>query len=137
MIYSLKELGVKKIISWSGPGAIKADYSIGDYVIPDDVIDETRQRESTFFRGKGIGFIRQYPTFCPALREVLKKSLESLSIQFYHEGVYVCTEGPRLETAAEINKFNEQVAILEPEVQKIAQQLEKASSSDKTENTAE
>jgi len=104
-IFALKKYGVDKIISWSGPGAINTDYSIGDMVVPDDVIDETRVRESTFFRGKGVGFIRQSPTFCPSLRFILQRALENLSIFHHKKGVYVCTEGPRLETAAEINKY--------------------------------
>jgi len=104
-IHALNEMGVEKIISWSGPGAINKGYSPGDYVVPHDVIDETRRREGTFFRGKGIGFIRQSPTFCPVIRSVLMRVLGELSLNFWDEGVYVCTEGPRLETAAEVNKF--------------------------------
>lgn len=104
-IYALKELGAKQIISWSGPGAITTAYSIGEYVVVDDIIDETHGRESTFYKNKGIGFIRQFPVFCPSLRTCIKSALEKLNIAASHKGTYVCTQGPRLETPAEIRKY--------------------------------
>jgi len=58
-IYALKDVGVKHVLSWSGPGAISPDYAIGQFVIVDDIIDETRRRPSTFFEHGGLGFIRQ------------------------------------------------------------------------------
>ncbi|MDE2217015.1 MAG: MTAP family purine nucleoside phosphorylase [Planctomycetota bacterium] len=104
-IYALKELGVKQIVSWSGPGAINKTYQVGEYVVVDDVVDETHGRESTFYKDRGIGFIRQSPVFCPALRESIKESLGNLKINFSDKGTYVCTQGPRLETPAEIRKY--------------------------------
>jgi 5'-methylthioadenosine phosphorylase len=104
-IYALKELGVKQIVSWSGPGAINISYQIGEYVVIDDVVDETHGRESTFYKNSGIGFIRQSPVFCTTLRECIKNSLENLKIHFFDKGTYVCTQGPRLETPAEIKKY--------------------------------
>jgi 5'-methylthioadenosine phosphorylase len=98
-------LGVRQIVSWSGPGAISTEFKIGQFVIIDDIIDETRRRPSTFFESGGLGFIRQNPVFCPHLRDILAKTLQSLKIEFATRGSYVCTEGPRLETPAEIRKF--------------------------------
>ncbi|MBI4830955.1 MAG: MTAP family purine nucleoside phosphorylase [Candidatus Lindowbacteria bacterium] len=105
-IYALKDLGVKQIISWSGPGAISTDYKIGQLAIVDDLIDETRQRPSTFYEHGGLGFIRQNPVFCPNMRALLRQALTELGYHFSDGGVYVCTEGPRLETPAEIRKFS-------------------------------
>lgn len=105
-IYALKSLGAERVISWSGPGAIRGDkYRPGDFVIPHDIIDETRRRASTFFEGKGWGFIRSHPTFCPQLGRALRDAFQTLDIPVKEGGVYVCTEGPRLETAAEIRKY--------------------------------
>jgi len=104
-IYALKELGVQQIVSWSGPGAINKAYQIGEYVIIDDIVDETHGRESTFYKNRGIGFIRQSPVFCITLRECMKNSLKNLKINFSDKGTYVCTQGPRLETPAEIRKY--------------------------------
>ena len=104
-IYALKDLGVEAIIAWTGPGAINTNYKIGDFVIIDDIIDETHSRASTFFENKGIGFIRMSEPFCPTLRKVLKDTLTNLNLSFKDKGTYVCTQGPRLETKAEIKKY--------------------------------
>ncbi len=105
-IYALKDLGVQQIISWSGPGAIDRNLVIGQFVIVDDIIDETKTRKSTFYINKGVGFVRQNPVFCPTLRQTIKVSLQSVNVLFSGQGTYVCTEGPRLETPAEIKKFS-------------------------------
>ena len=104
-ILALKELGVDRIVAWSGPGAIDTSVPIGDILVPRDVIDETRGRPSTFFEGLGIGFIRQNPVFCPELAEGLRNAIEARQGHCRTGEVYVCTQGPRLETAAEIRKF--------------------------------
>lgn len=104
-IYALKELGIQQIIAWSGPGAINATYAIGEYVLADDIVDETHGRASTFYENQGIGFIRQAPVFCSTVRECLESTLQALDLKFSHSGTYVCTQGPRLETPAEIKKY--------------------------------
>ncbi|MCX8052738.1 MAG: MTAP family purine nucleoside phosphorylase [Armatimonadetes bacterium] len=104
-IWALKELGVERIVSWSGPGAIDPGLAIGEILVPVDIVDETRGRPSTFFEGRGIGFIRQNPVFCPDLAERLRRAIETRQGQCRTGDVYVCTQGPRLETAAEIRKF--------------------------------
>ncbi|MEE8206341.1 MAG: MTAP family purine nucleoside phosphorylase, partial [Nitrospinaceae bacterium] len=76
-----------------------------DFVVPHDIIDETRNRESTFFKNSGVGFIRQSHPFCPEVREVLRDAVHHSGIPHHEQGVYVCTEGPRLESPAEIKKF--------------------------------
>jgi 5'-methylthioadenosine phosphorylase len=104
-VYALKDHGVEWVLSWSGPGIINRLYQIGDLVLADDVIDETAGRASTFFAGKGWGFIRQNPVFCPQLSEVVHRALVGLQIRHILGGTYVCTRGPRLETPAEIHKY--------------------------------
>jgi 5'-methylthioadenosine phosphorylase len=104
-IYALKELGVERIVAWSGPGAIDPGIPIGDLLVPGDLIDETRGRASTFYEGLGIGFIRQNPVFCPDLALSLATAIEARQGHCRSEDVYVCTQGPRLETKAEIRKF--------------------------------
>jgi 5'-methylthioadenosine phosphorylase len=104
-IYALKEMGVKRIVSWSGPGIINTAFKPGDFVIPHDLIDETRNRESTFFENTGVGFIRQSEPFCPEIRQVLHDAVHGLGVPHHERAVYACTEGPRLETPAEIRKL--------------------------------
>jgi len=104
-IWALKELGVQRIVAWSGPGAIDPGIPIGDILVPGDIIDETRGRATTYFEGLGIGFIRQNPVFCPCLSESLRAAIVSRYGHCRTDDVYVCTQGPRLETRAEIRKF--------------------------------
>ena len=104
--YALKDRGVENMLAWSGPGALEESFAVGDFVIPDDIIDETKHRKSTFFdSAAGLGFIRQNPVFCPGLRRSLSKAMQDLGLTFIEGATYVCTEGPRLETPAEIKKF--------------------------------
>lgn len=104
-IYAAKKLGCKRIIAWTGPGGISKKLEIGDIAIPHDIIDFTKKRDYTFFENRGLGFIRVNPCFCPSLREMIISSCNIMGIKNYSKGVYVCTEGPRLETVAEINMF--------------------------------
>jgi 5'-methylthioadenosine phosphorylase len=68
-------------------------------------VDETRGRAYTFFEGLGIGFLRQNPVFCPELAASLTRTIESKIGHCRASDIYVCTQGPRLETRAEIRKF--------------------------------
>ncbi|MBI4596630.1 MAG: MTAP family purine nucleoside phosphorylase [Candidatus Tectomicrobia bacterium] len=104
-LWALKEAGVEKIISWTAPGAINESFYPGDLVIPHDILDETKFGPYTFFEGKGLGFIRQNPVFCPELRKVYREKLADSQFNCHSEGVYVATTGPRLETPSEIKKF--------------------------------
>jgi len=104
-LFALKELGVEKVLAWCAPGAITEAMEPGHLVAPDDILDETRGEPYTFFPGRGLGFIRQNPVFCPEMRRILVRILKSGSFPFHETGVYVATSGPRLETPAEIRKF--------------------------------
>lgn len=104
-LWALKECGVERIVGWSGPGIINPHFKPGELAIPHDLLDETKNRPSTFFHDTGLGFIRQAEPFCSQVRESLAHSLHTLAHRFWNESVYVCTQGPRLETRAEIRKF--------------------------------
>ncbi len=107
-IYAAKSLGVTRIVAWTGPGAISRKVRPGDLVLPDDLLDFTRNRPSTFYEGKGIGFLRQNPVFCERLRDALRGVAtrrgggREAGKRIHFGGTYACTEGPRLETPAEI-----------------------------------
>jgi len=104
-VWALKERSVTEVISWSGPGAIDDTLRIGQYVVPDDVLDETRGRVGTFFQDTGLGLLRQNPVFCPRLSAALQTAGQAREPEPRIGATYVCTEGPRLETPAEIRKY--------------------------------
>jgi len=104
-IYALKDRGVRAIVSWSETRALCHNYTIGHYVVASDVIDETHSRTHTFFENRGLGVVRQWPVFCPSLREALATTLTAENCQYKDHGVYVCIEGPRRETPAEAAKY--------------------------------
>jgi 5'-methylthioadenosine phosphorylase len=104
-IYAAKYLDVSRILTWSGPGGINAHLKPGMLFLPDDILDFTKRRDYTFFEKNGLGFIRQYPVFCPEIREIALNVIKRRHLPVKNGGVYVCTEGPRLETPAEIRAF--------------------------------
>ena len=101
-VYALKELGAQAILSWTGPAALASHLPVGRLVLPDDLIDLTRGRKHTFFEHSPLGRARQAPVFCPELRRVCEQGLKDLDLEATQGGTYVCTEGPRLETLAEV-----------------------------------
>lgn len=105
-IWGFKKLGVERILSISAVGGIKKELRPGDIVILNQVLDMTRNRESTFYDGKGgvvhIDFTKPY---CPELRDAVLKAGRSINVSLKKGVTYVAVEGPRLETASEIKGF--------------------------------
>lgn len=104
-IYALKDLGVRAVFSWSETRALNHNYKIGQFVVVDDLIDETHSRPNTFFENQGIGVVRQWPVLCPTLMRSCLTSLSEEQCACAASGVYVCIEGPRRETPAEARKY--------------------------------
>jgi 5'-methylthioadenosine phosphorylase len=107
-IYALKSLGVEYIISASAVGSLKQEAKPLDLVIPDQFIDRTRQRVSTFF-GEGIvAHIAFGDPVCPQLAALVADAADSLDlpgITVHRGGTYVCMEGPAFSTKAESNLY--------------------------------
>ncbi len=101
-MYALKDLGVDHVLSWGPAGAITHSISVGDMVIPGDVIDLTTTRAKTFYENSPLGFLRQFPVFCPWLRMITADVLESMKLMHQPSGVMAVSDGPRLETPAEV-----------------------------------
>lgn len=104
-IYALKELGTTHILSWSASRAISHNYRLGQFAIVDDLIDETRRRTNTFFEQSLMVDLRQWPVFCPWLRSAVSEAMDELEIGCVPRGTYLCSEGPRRETRAEVQKY--------------------------------
>lgn len=104
---ALRDAGVKKIIAVNTVGAISPDLYPGDLLIPDQLIDYTWGREHTIFDGLntlGDHVDFTYP-FTRSIREILIAEAKKLSLPYTAQGCVGCTQGPRLETAAEIQRL--------------------------------
>ena len=100
-VYAMKLLGVQRIISVSAVGSLKENLKPGEFLVPDQFVDRTKCRVSTFF-GAGlvahVGFDK--PT-CPQVSNVLGDASEACGVGIHGRGTYVCIEGPQFSTLAE------------------------------------
>jgi len=100
-VYALKSLGVERIISVSACGSMKEAVAPLDIVIPDQIIDRTKGRDSTFF-GHGLAVhISFAEPFCPELSDILYAAAKKVGAKVHKGGTYVCIEGPRFSSKAE------------------------------------
>ena len=105
-IDGFKQLGIENIISITATGGINRVFNPGDVILPDNAIDMTNGREQTFYDKGTIYHIDFTEPFCMRLRGLVKIAAEKAGVDIKDGGVYVCTNGPRLETAAEIKAFD-------------------------------
>ena len=107
-IYAMKQLGVEYLISASAVGSLKEEAKPLDMVVPDQFIDRTKNRISTFF-GEGIvAHITFADPVCNQLAKVVADAVESLEladVTLHRGGTYVCMEGPAFSTKAESNLY--------------------------------
>ncbi len=107
-IYAMKQLGVEYIISASAVGSLIEEAKPLDMVIPDQFIDRTKNRESTFFGEGLVAHIAFGDPVCPNLASVLADAVESLNLSelnLHRGGTYVCMEGPAFSTKAESHLY--------------------------------
>jgi 5'-methylthioadenosine phosphorylase len=104
-IFAFKKLGVQRIISVSAVGSLRENIAPGHLVVPDQFIDRTTQRPSTFF-GKGlVAHVSLANPFCPDLSGMLVQAAKAESATVHSGGTYVCMEGPQFSTRAESNLY--------------------------------
>ena len=100
-VFALKRLGVERILSVSAVGSLKEKYAPLHMVIPDQFVDRTTQRKSTFF-GRGlVAHVAFAHPFCPRLSSVMAEACREAGATFHVGGTYVCIEGPQFSTRAE------------------------------------
>lgn len=105
-IWGLSELGVKKILSVSAAGGISPGMRPGVLAVPDQIIDMTSGRASTFYDGEEVVHVDLTQPYCPYLRSQVLSASQDAGVPVIGSGNYVCVNGPRLETAAEIRTFS-------------------------------
>jgi 5'-methylthioadenosine phosphorylase len=111
-LWALKELGADLVLATSSCGGVDPRLTVGTFIVPHDILDRTTGRPRTFFEGTGLGVIRHAEPFCPAIRQALAESLAAAGARYQVGGIYVCTDGPRLETPAEIRLYASQGAAI-------------------------
>jgi len=107
-IWALKKLGVRKIIATTAVGSLNPSMKPGEFVLPDQFLDFTKSRVSTFYDGgeRGVVHLDLTHPYCPKLGRYMASVAKKLNLKAHAGGCYVCTEGPRFETPAEIKAFS-------------------------------
>ncbi|UCC18097.1 MAG: S-methyl-5'-thioadenosine phosphorylase, partial [Dehalococcoidales bacterium] len=100
-IYAMKLLGVEHIIASCSAGSFKKEIEPGHLLIPDQVIDRTRLRESTFFGDGIVGHIPFADPFCPVLSDIIYEPARETGTTVHKGGTFVVMEGPAFSTRAE------------------------------------
>jgi len=104
-IFGMKKLGVERIIAVSAVGSLREAIAPGDLVVPDQAIDRTTQRPSTFF-GRGIvAHVSLADPFCKDLSERLCNAATQARAKVHPKGTYLCMEGPQFSTRAESHLY--------------------------------
>lgn len=100
-VYGFKKLGVRQILSASAVGSLRKEHKPMDFVLPDQFIDRTRQRVSTFFGDGIVAHISFADPVCSTLADWVHQASENIGFPLKRGGTYVCMEGPAFSTRAE------------------------------------
>lgn len=106
-IFAMKKIGVDRIVSISAVGSMKEDIAPGHFVVPDQFIDRTHLRISTFFTDGIVGHVSLADPICPQMAKTLAQSARATSTQIHEGGTYICIEGPQFSTRAESNVYRQ------------------------------
>lgn len=106
-IFALKMLDVTAVVSTTAVGSLNLDFKPGDLVLVDQFIDMTKSRDGTFFDGAryGVAHLDMTHPYCGSLRKAVTEAAAAEHITLHPSGTYICTEGPRFETPAEIRAY--------------------------------
>lgn len=100
-IYALKTLGVTRVVSVSAVGSMKETLKPGHVVLPDQFIDHTKRRASTFFEKGIVAHVAFAEPICGALSQALRKAANGAGATVHHGGTYLCIEGPQFSSRGE------------------------------------
>lgn len=106
-LWALRELGVDACLATAACGSLRADLVPGGLALCDQFLDYTRSRPSTFYDGQDgqVHHADMTAPYCPRLRAALALQAAQAGIDLADQATYVCTEGPRFETPAEIRAY--------------------------------
>ena len=106
-IWAMKDLGVTHILATTAVGSLREEIKPGHLIFPDQFIDRTTKRKSTFFEGHEVCHISMADPFCKKLREKLSQAAQRLGLEYHGEGTIITIEGPRFSTRAESRMFRQ------------------------------
>lgn len=109
-IYALKTLGVRYIISVSAVGSLQEKLKPLDMVVPDQMIDMTKHRASTFFGKGAVAHVSMADPLCQKVADILNRAYDQAQIsegQCHTQATYICIEGPQFSTRAESNWYRQ------------------------------
>jgi len=106
-IDAMKRLGVTDIVSVSACGSFREDLAPGDFVLVDQFIDRTVNREKTFFGPGLVGHVSMAEPVCPRLRAALSEAAQGIGIPWHRAGTYLAMEGPQFSSLAESRMYRE------------------------------
>ena len=106
-IWALKSLGIEEVFGTSATGSLNPDMKPGHFVVCDQLLDFTKNRINTFYDNpiRGVAHADFTNPYCETLRRKVIAVLKKTDIPFHEKGCYVCTDGPRFETAAEVRAY--------------------------------
>jgi 5'-methylthioadenosine phosphorylase len=104
-IYGMKKLGVERIVSVSAVGSLKEEHKPTDFVIPDQFIDRTSRRVSTFFGEGLVAHVAFGDPVCATVAHAITEGCTREGVVGKSGGTYVCMEGPQFSTRAESNLY--------------------------------
>ncbi len=104
-LWALKSIGVERVIAVASVGGIRKDLVPGSLAVPHQIIDYTTMRENSFFDESKVVHVDFTEPYDPVLRNLLLKAADKSGMTVARDGVYGACQGPRLETAAEINRM--------------------------------
>lgn len=104
-IFGMKKLGVSAIIAVSACGSLKEEIKPMDFVVPDQFVDLSKIRKTSFFEGGAVGHVSVADPFSPEIRKILVETCKQLKLTVHDKGTYVNMEGPQFSTRAESNLY--------------------------------
>ena len=106
-IWAMKKMGVTHLLSLSAVGSLKEEIKPGHIVIPDQFIDRTKDRPSTFFGAGLVAHVQFGDPVCRYLSEAIDGAATNQGIIHHHGGTYICMEGPAFSTRAESEMYRQ------------------------------
>lgn len=104
-IMALKQLGVTQVLASAAVGSVQMKYAPGSLVLIDNFLDYTKCRPTTFFEHNGVVHVDMTDPYCRRLRGIVRDAAHAIDLPLHDGGTYVCAEGPRFETPAEIRLY--------------------------------